>query len=117
MSTQVEQGQLVAQDTTRVLQRLFTGHIVGQPAMGSAPLLATVQAVTGTFVEVTVESFNSLSAASGTPSFLCYFQPVFGGTPAVSLKPPAGTKCYVTFPVNASDGYGVVVAFRSWPES
>lgn len=116
----LEQGELVNQDTTRFLQRQFTGHIVGTPAMGYAPLLATVVSVTASegLVEVTVDGFNNTSqtapTVSGTPSFICYYQPVVtptGGTQA----PPVGTKCYIGFASNAAQGYGVVIAFRGWP--
>lgn len=122
MSTQqLEQGQLVAQDDTRFLARQFTGHVVGQPAMGYAPLLATVSAVyetpTGDLVEVTIAGFNNSAATTGgagTPSFLCYYQPV--PTPSGGAQsPPVGTKCYVAFPPNEAQGHGVVVAFRGWP--
>lgn len=112
-TSNLEQGQLVADDTTRFLARQFTGHILGQPAMGYAPLLATVVSATGTLVEVTVDGFSNsggTAPSAGTPSFLCYFQRV-----PTSDPPAAGTKCYIAFPANDAAGYGVVVAFRGWP--
>lgn len=96
-TSQKQQGDLAAQDTTQVLQRIFTGHIVGQPAMGYQPLPATVVSATKTEVVVTITTFGT------TATFTCYCQ-------AQASAPSAGTRCFVQFPKN-SNGYGLVVAF------
>ena len=124
-------SELVTQDTTQVLQRLFTGHIVGQPAMGYRPLLGLVSAnTTPTTVTVTITGFSPVTTSSGlvtesggvpkaptpapTPTFSCYYEPrpQASGT---TKKPPVGTKCLVVFPGNDPVNRGFVVAFVGWP--
>lgn len=110
-------GQLGSQDTTQILQRLFTGHIVGQPAMGFAPLLANVQQVNGPAREVivTVPSFDD------NFGFTCRYEPHYywNGSENVEATPPipapTPTQCLIVFPGNDPQGYGWVLGFIGWP--
>lgn len=109
-----KQGQLIAEDSTRFLVRQFTGHIVGQPGMGYAPLAASVVSATATTltVDVTIDGFGTTATTKILPTFRCYYEPHPGATPST---PPSGSKCFVLFVGNDSSGLGVVVAFRGWP--
>lgn len=114
--TPAVQGQIAAQDTTQVLQRIFTGHIVGQPAM-PGNLSAKVVTSTNTTVTVTIDGFDSASGQP-TPSFTCYYEPRHhwsGSANVQASPPPKGTPCLVTFPTNDPQGYGWAIAFTGWP--
>ena len=107
-------AQIGAQDTTRILQKLFTGHVVGQPAMGYAPLEATVVSADNSTwqVVVTVNGFDSQA------TFTCYYEPHFhwnGSTNVKAAPPPKGTACLVAFPPNDPQGLGWAIAFTGWP--
>ena len=114
-TTQPQQGDLVAQDTTQQLQRLFTGHLVGQPATGNLPLLATVTQVTSVngfpAVVVTLDGFGENAA------FQCYFEKRFywNGSANVEALPPTGIPCVVVFPKNDPQNVGFALAFLGWP--
>lgn len=107
MATAEVEGTLVSQDTTQTLQRLFTGHIVGQPAMGYRPLIGKVISATATAVVVTITTF------SATASFTCRYEPRPQSTSPHT--PPVGTTCLVVFPANEPEGYGWAIAFLGWP--
>jgi hypothetical protein len=97
------QGELIASDPTRALTRIFSGHIVGQPAMGYLPLNATVVAAIGTTqCTVTVDGFDS----NNTATFTCNFQ-------TQTSTPSAGTACIICFPGNDPQGYGWVLGFKT----
>ena len=113
------QGQLASQDTTQILQRIFTGHIVAQPAMGYAPIEAVVVSADNTAWEVvvTINGFDSPSG-SPTPTLTCHYEPRWHWDGSANVKaapPPAGTPCLVTFPTNTGDGLGWAIAFSGWP--
>ncbi len=90
------------QDSSRVLQRLFTGQRVATPAMGYAPLAAMVVTATSTYVIVTITTFDP------TATFTCYYE-------ARVNAPSSGSRCFVTFPANDLQGRGLVVAFVGIP--
>ncbi len=108
------ESPLPGQDTTQILNRLFTGRVVGQPAMGYTPIAATV--VSGenspTQVVVTVVGFDSQATCT------CHYEPKFhwnGSTNVASSPPPKGTACVICFPPNDPNGYGWAIAFTGWP--
>lgn len=97
------QSQLAAQDSTRVLQQIFTGHVVGQPAMGYSPLMAKVLGpgtAAGTVV-VTITGFGGSTTPGGVPSFVCRY----AGTTA----PAPASACCIAFPTNDPQGVGIVL--------
>ena len=122
--TSAVQGQLAAQDTTRILQKIFTGHVLATPAMGYAPVSATVVAATndgslgGQTYSVDTVAIVTVDGFSDQATFTCYYEPRFhwNGSANVSASPPgSGTPCLVAFPPNDPQGFGWVVAFTGWP--
>lgn len=103
------QGQLPATDSTQVLQRIFTGHVVGGPGFPGT-YLATVVSATDFDCVVTIEGFD------GSASFTCHHEPHFEpSSPSTPYAPPAGTTCIVCFPANDPNRYGYVLMFRGFP--
>jgi hypothetical protein len=108
------QGELVAQDDTQVLQRLFTGHIVAMPATGNTPLVGTVVSAQGSgtsrTVTVRVTGFTAPNGAP-PPTLVCKYNLPTGTTTA----PPATTPVLVCFPANDPYKYGWAIGFLGWP--
>lgn len=102
---------LPAQDTAEVLNRMFTGRVTGQPAMGYAPIEASVVSATATQVVVAVTGFSS------SAGFTCYYEPrwYWNGSANVRAEPPPGATCIICFPPNDPNGYGWAISFRGWP--
>lgn len=108
----MSQNPLPSQDTTQILQKIFTGRIVGKPAMGYTPLRATVIKSDNSTVTVTIINY------APTAAFLCTYEPHWhwnGSTNVQAMPPPAGTGCDVYFPPNDPQGIGSAVNFAGWP--
>jgi hypothetical protein len=113
--------QLGGQDSSRLFHKLFTGHVVGKPAMGWAPLTAVVVGANENQVIVTIDMFNNTASAASstfnvsTPTFSCNYEPRFSG--GSQVIPPVNTPCLVVFPPAGPQGSGYpwVIAFGGWP--
>jgi hypothetical protein len=95
---------LGGQDSTQLLQRIFTGRVVGAPGIAYGGVSATVVSSTDTTCIVTVPLTNSQ-----TLTYTCLYQPSPGNG-----NPPAGTACFIAFAANG-DHSPWVTAFSGWP--
>lgn len=97
------------QDSSRLLMKMFTGHLVGKPAMGWACLTGVIVSADTSSGTVTIDNFSDQ----------CQFSVVFEtriqwpgiGSPPTPVAPPGGTACLVSFPPNSGQPW--VVAFFS----
>jgi hypothetical protein len=111
------QQRIGGQDSTRVLQKMFTGHIVGKPAMGWAPITGIVLSATTNSCVVQIDNFpnKNTTGTQSFPSFTCAVEPRHDPSDGSPIAPPHGTACLVAFPTNGDDGTPWVLAFRGWP--
>lgn len=89
-----------------VLQAMFTGQRVASPAMGTAPLEATVIEATATAIIVTIDGFST------TATYQCRYAPEYrwNGSANEPVIPDAGAKCLIAFPTNSTTNTPWVLA-------
>jgi hypothetical protein len=97
---------LGAQDTSQLLQKLFTGRVVGPSAFPTGGVSGVVQTSTDTTCIVTVDGFDP----TGQATLTCLYQPVPG-----SGDPPTGTACFISCAANGEGLMPWVTAFSGWP--
>jgi hypothetical protein len=100
------QKGLGGQDTTQILQRLFTGRVVGAPAFPYGGVSATPSTCV-----VTVDGF--FTPGHAIPTFTANYEPRPQAS-NVPPHPPVGTPCFIVFAANG-DHTPWATSFSGWP--
>lgn len=106
VNAQTQKG-LGAQDTTSLLQKMFTGRVVAGPAFPAGGMTGIVQTSTDTTCIATIDDFAT--PGHPTPTLTCYYEPRPGAG-----NPPAGTPCFISHAANG-DRSPWILAFSGWP--
>ncbi len=112
------QKGLGGQDTTQILQKMFTGRIVGSPAIaygGVAGVVLTWKDQFGNNLTTISTCKVTVPLAHGQSlTYTCTYEPRYLPPSGTALIVPAGTPCFIAFPANGSHDPWVI-AFSGWP--